>query len=185
VQHLEPFANVGQSHSAFGLRRKAGASIEHVHHELAIGDLGADLQPPALGLRFQAMLDRILHQSLQHHRREQRRLQALRHRNDGLEAPFHANGHDLEEGAREVHLLAKRGPAALAHLRHGGAQVADEALLHLRGARRVGQDELVDARQGVEQEMRLDLRLQRFHARLHHGPLELLGFRALGRLGRP
>ncbi len=37
-------------------------------------------------------------------------------------------------------------------------------------------------RQRVEQEMRLDLRLQRFHPRFQHGALELLGLGALGRL---
>ena len=54
--------------------------------------------------------------------------------------------------------------------------------MHLGGARRVGLDKLVDAGQRIEEEMRLDLGLQRFHARFQHGALELLGFRPLGGL---
>jgi hypothetical protein len=61
----------------------------------------------------------------------------------------------------------------------GRAQIADEALLHLRRPRRVGLDELVDAGQRIEQEVRFDLRLQCLHARLHDRALELL------RLGPP
>jgi hypothetical protein len=40
--------------------------------QLAIDDLGADLEPATLGLRFQAVLDGIFNQGLQHHRREDR-----------------------------------------------------------------------------------------------------------------
>jgi hypothetical protein len=51
-------------------------------------------------------------------------------------------------------------------------------------ARGIGLDELVDAAQCIEEEMRLDLGLQRFHARFHHSALELLGLGPLGGLGR-
>ena len=100
----------------------------------------------------------------------------------GCRRPSIRTCHDFQKGAAEIDLLTQRGPAAVAHLRHGRAQVADEALLHPGCARRVGLDELVDAGQRIEEEMRLDLRLQRLHARFQHGALELFGFGALGGL---
>ena len=163
------------------LRREAHAVIAHVHGKLAIDDLRADLQRAAFRLRLETVLDRVLDQRLQHHRREHRRFQAFGDVDDRSQALLHSNGHDFQERARQVQLLTERGPAAFAHLRHRRAQVADQALLHLRRALRVGLDQLVDARQRVEQEMRLDLRLQCFHPRFQHGALELLGFRAFGR----
>jgi hypothetical protein len=54
--------------------------------------------------------------------------------------------------------------------------------LHLGSARGVALDKLVDARQGIEEEVRLDLGLQRFHARFQHGAFELFGFGPLGGL---
>src|SRR4029077_8143305 len=63
-------------------------------------------------------------------------------------------------------------------------QVADEALLHPGGTRRVGLDELVDAAERIEKKVRLDLGLQRLHTRFEHGALELLGLGPLGGLRR-
>src|SRR6266542_1394525 len=180
IQGLQPLADVGQSHAGFGFRHEPDAIVEHVDSQLAIDDLGIDLQPATLGLRFQPVLDGVFHQGLQHHRGEDRRFQAFRNTHHRLQASFHSHRHDFQEGAAKIDLLTQRGSATLAHLRHGRAQVADEALLHLGGARRVGLDKLVDARQGIEEEMRLDLGLQRFHARFQHGALELFGCRAMG-----
>jgi hypothetical protein len=58
---------------------------------------------------------------------------------------LHPHAHDFEVSRAQIDLLAERGPAAVAHLRHRRAQVADQALLHFRGTRRIGLDELVDA----------------------------------------
>ena len=128
------------------------------------------------------MFDRVFHKGLQHHRGKDRRFQTFRHDHHRLQASFHSDRHDFQEGAAKVDLLTQRGPATFAHLRHSRAQVADQALLHLGSARRVGLDKLVDAGQGIEKEMRLDLSLQRLHPRFYHGALELLGFRTPGRV---
>src|SRR5450631_2002668 len=182
IQGPQSLANIGQTHASFGVWHEADARVEHMDRQLAIDDLCADLKQATLGLRFEAMFYRVFHQGLQHHRWEDRRFQAFRNNDHRLQPSFHSHRHDFQEGAGQIDLLTERRPAAFAHLRHGRAQVADQALLHLRGARRVGLDELVDAGQGVEQEMRLDLGLQRFHARFQHGALELFGFRPLGGL---
>src|SRR5882672_3778514 len=182
VQGVQPLADIGQPHATFGFRHETDAIVEHMNGQPAIDDLGTDLQPTTLGLWFQAMLDGVFHQSLQHHRREDRRFQAFRNTHDRLQASFHSHTHDFQKGAAKLDLLTQRGPAAFAHLRHGGAQVADQALLHPGGARRVGLDELVDARQCIEEKVWLDLGLQRSHARFQHGTLELFGFGPLGGL---
>src|SRR5207302_3115058 len=131
----------------------------------------------------QAMFDRVFHQGLQHHRWEDGRFQTFRNVHYWLQAPFHSHRHDLQEGAAKIDLLAQCGTPAFAHLRHGGAQAADQALLHLGGARGNGLDKLVDAGQCIEEEVRLDLRLQRFHARFEHAPLELFSLGSSGGLG--
>src|SRR5439155_5768142 len=180
VQGLQPLADVGQPHARFGFRHEADTVVEHMDGQLAIDDLGTDLEPAALGPRFQAMFDGVFHQGLQHHRWEHRRFQAFRNAHYRLQASFHSPRHAFHERAAKIDLLSQCGSATFAHLRHGRAQVANQALLHLGGARRVGLDKLVDARQGIEEEMRLDLGLQRFHARFQHGALELFGCGAMG-----
>ena len=184
VQRLQALADVGEADAVVALGHEAHAVVHDVDRELAVDDLGVDLDPAAGGLRLQAVLDRVLHERLQHHRRKYRGPQALRHVDRGLEAFLHAHRHDLQERAREIDLLAERRPATLAHLRHRRAQVADEALLHPGRARGIGADQLVDACERVEQEMRLDLRLQRLHPRLERRPLELLGLGAMRGLPR-
>src|SRR6185369_17858413 len=79
VQSLQPLADVGQPDARFGGRHETDAGVEDMDRQLPIGDLGADLDLPALGFRLQAMLDRVFHQGLQHHRREDGRFQAFRH----------------------------------------------------------------------------------------------------------
>src|SRR5437763_33818 len=63
------------------------------------------------------------------------------------------------------------------------AQQRDPVLLHLARPRRVGLDQVVDRRQRVSQDTRLDRGLHRRHARLaDFAPLRF-GLRCLGRLG--
>src|SRR2546421_3444917 len=77
VQRLQPLADIGQSHAAFAFGHKADAGVEHMDCQLAVNERGTDLEPPTLDLRFQAMLDRVFHQGLQHHRWEDRRFQVF------------------------------------------------------------------------------------------------------------
>jgi hypothetical protein len=102
-----------------------------VNGEFPIDDLRADLDAAPFGLRFEAMLDRVFDERLQHHRREYRGFQSVRNIEDPLHASLHPHAHDLEERAGKIDLLTERGPPAFAHLRHGRSQVADQAALHL------------------------------------------------------
>jgi hypothetical protein len=129
------------------------------------------------------VLDRVLDQRLDHHRRELGRQQPFGHRDVDLQAVFHPHLQDLEVGPDHRHLAAEvvRGRMSLAHRRHRGAQQRDQVLLHLARALRVGLDQVVDRGQRVEQEVRLDLRLHRRHARFDDLALERLGLGDLGR----
>jgi len=181
VHCLQSLADVGESDAALRLRREALAVVTHVHGKLSIDDLRADLQCAAFRLRLETVLDRVLDQRLQHHGWEHRRFQAFGDVDDRSQALIHSNGHYFQERARQVQLLTECRPTAFAHLRHRRAQVADQALLHFRRPLGVGLDQLINARERVEQEMRLDLRLQCFHPCFDDRALELLGFRAFRR----
>ena len=135
---------------------------------------GAHGKRAALGLRLEAVLDGVLDQRLQHHGREVCGAQAFRHVDPRLEALFHAHFQDLEVGPHHVKLAPEVG-RLLAHRRHGGAQERDQVLLHLARARRIDLDQVIDARERVEEKMRLDLRLHRRHLRF--GELTLEAFR--------
>ena len=143
---FEPLADVGEPDAGVALRREAHAGVEHVHRELAVDDLGARspaCRPPAFGSRpcliaFSTSVCSIIDGNTADFKPSGTLI-------DRLQPLFHAHRHDLEKRARELDLLAQRRPAAVAHLRHRRAQVADQALLHPRGARRVGLDQLVDA----------------------------------------
>src|SRR5690349_4233501 len=65
VQGFQALSDVGEPHAAGGIRLEAYTAVEHVHRQLPIDDFGSDLQPAALGLRLEAMLDGVLHQRLQ------------------------------------------------------------------------------------------------------------------------
>src|SRR5437764_670444 len=76
-----------------------------------------------------------------------------------LQAIGHAHAHELEVGAHELELLAERG-GGLVQARHRGAKVCDEAVEDVARLGRLRDDELAHVGERVEEEMRLDLRLQ-------------------------
>ena len=188
VEQLQALADVGQADAGAGGRgrpkpRPVSATVT-ASLPCTISALTSSVA--ALGLRLEAVLDRVLDQRLDHHRRELGREQAVGHVDARLQAVFHAHLEDLEVGPDHRHLAAQvvRRRVRIAHRRHRGPQQRDQVLLHLAGARRIGLDQVIDRGQRVEQEVRLDLRLHRRHARLDDLALELFRLGRLGRHGR-
>src|SRR2546425_2886335 len=129
VQGLQTLADVGQSHARFGFRHEADAGVEHMDGQLAVDDLGTDLESASFRLRFQAMSDGVFHQRLQHHRWEDRRFQAFRNTHYRLQASFHSHRHDFQERAAQIDLLTQSGSVTVAHLRHARPEAPTQALL--------------------------------------------------------
>ena len=74
-----------------------------------VGLLRADGDRAALAARVDAVLDRVLDQRDQHHRRERAALERLGHLDREFQARAHAHAVDLEEGARHVDLAPEVG----------------------------------------------------------------------------
>ncbi len=185
IEQGQALADVGQpdTGAAGGRLAEAQAGVGHAQRQAAMLDLRAQRQPAAFGLGLQPVLDGVLHQALQHHRRKLGREQAVGHVDHRVQAFFHAHLQDLEVGPYDGQFATQVARAAgigLAHRGHARTQQRDQVLLHARRARRVGLDQVVDRGQRVEQEVRLHLGLHRRHARLDHLALQCLGF---GRLG--
>ena len=83
-----------------------------------------------------------------------------------IEPRPHPHPQDVEVRLGELDLLPERRARA-AHLRQRGAQVREQMSQQARGLRRIRLGEVLDRRQRVEQEMRLDLRLHQLEFRLH------------------
>ncbi len=80
-----------------------------------------------------------------------------------------AQGHDIEVAPTQLELIRQRGGRRgplVAHARQGRAQVLCQRLHELLRAPRVGLDFGADRGERVEQEVRLDLRLQHRQPRL-------------------
>ena len=131
------------------------------------------------------MFDGVFHQGLNHHGWELGRHQTIANVNRCCQALFHAHFQDLEVGPDHGQLaaqVARRAVAGLAQAGHAGAQQGDEVLLHHAGFGRIGLDQVVNRRQGVEQKVRLHLRLHGRHARFHDLAFERFGLCRFGRL---
>jgi hypothetical protein len=120
-----------------------------------------------------AVLDGVLHQRDQHHRRERRHSSASgTSMAKSSREPMRTRW--ISRNARAMSTSRPEVGRALAHLRQRRAQVLDEALQHPRGRRRVGLDQVLHVGERVEEEVRLDLRLHELQARLEHVLLQLV-----------
>ena len=90
-----------------GLHALAGVGDRDPQAPAVLG--GADGDGAALATRIDAVLDRVLHQRDQHHRREGAALEGVGDVDGELHARAHAHPVDLEEGARHVDLAAEVG----------------------------------------------------------------------------
>ena len=120
-----------------------------------------DADRAAVGGRFDAMLDRVLDQRDQQVRRKRMLRQVGRHVDVEREPRAHPHLEDVEVRGGEADFLAQRRRAR-AQLRQRGAQVVDQVRQQPAGLARIRFRQVLDGRQRVEQEVRLDLRLHEF-----------------------
>jgi hypothetical protein len=99
----QPLAHVGQADAgAVAARVQALAVVGDGDRHAVVVVAGEDPDRAAAGLRFKAMLDRVLHQRLQHHRRQRRGVQCFGHVDLHLQTRAHADAQDLEIRARAL-----------------------------------------------------------------------------------
>lgn len=110
VQQLQALAGVGQADAGAGGGGAAEAQtgVGHLHHQLAVLDVGADAQEGStLRLGLQAMLDGVFDEALDDHGRELGRQQPLGHVELGRQPLLHAHLQDLQIGPHHRHLAAQ------------------------------------------------------------------------------
>jgi hypothetical protein len=165
----QPLADVGQRHAVAAARRGAGRAarggfgagtvVVHLDHQRLAFDTRRDAHLPAVQRRFHAMQHRILDQRLQQ-QRQQPRLPRRAVGVDRVAQPvLHARALHAQVGLGQRQLVGERHLVA-AHLTEAGAQVVGEGAERALGLGRLVVDQRRHVGQRVEQEMRLDLRLQ-------------------------
>ncbi len=127
------------------------------HERFAVAG-GRDPDRAAFGERPDAVLDRILDEGREHHRRNTGLEQRCRHVIRALQPRAHADLLHAKESRYELDLVGERN-VVVAHPRQRGAQVPGKLSEH--GAPRAGVAlaEAAHVGKSIEQEMRLDLRL--------------------------
>jgi hypothetical protein len=174
----------GGSRRGVGLRlrlvgRQAETRIRDGDLERAVGLPRDDLDRPVADLRLEPMLDRILDERLQQHRRHAGLLQRLGEVEPPCEPRSHPQRHDLEVRAQLREFAGERR-RVLPRCRQRAAQVDDQLVDHRLREPRVDVDERAQVRERVEQHVRFELRAQQPQLRLEREALRL-GARA--RLG--
>src|SRR5439155_1202334 len=165
VLRTEPRPYVGQPDAGSGSRGESLPGIGDREHEGFAFAGGGEADRAAFGERPDAVLDRVLDQGREHHRRNASLEQRRRHVDRALQPRAHADLLHAQESANELDLVGERS-VVVAHPRQRRAQVPGELREH--GAPRAGVA-LAEAPyigEGIEQEMRLDLRLQEAQPRL-------------------
>jgi hypothetical protein len=143
----------------------AGAVVLHLDDERRALDACRDAHLPAVQRRLHAVQHGVLHQRLQQ-QRQQRRTPGLRVGLDRVAQPvLHARGLHVQVGLGQRQLVGQRHLVA-AQLAEAGAQVLGEGAERALGLGRLVVDQRGHVGQRVEQEMRLDLRLQQPQLRL-------------------
>ncbi len=176
VQALQAIARVREADAAPQLGARAGAEADAVvadlDPQLVAVAARADLHQPVAGLRRHPMLDRVLHQRLQDQPRhfgvERLRVDVEAHRQPILEPRLL----DLEIFLQELQLLLQRHAGRAGSIERDAQQIAQPAD-HPIGGVGVGVDERRDRVQRVEQEMRVQLGLERPQPRFDQSRLEL------------
>ena len=146
--------------------RKPQPVVSDGKHHLLSSSRCRNPDHAALDLRLQTMLDGVLNNRLQQHRRQRRTLQVVRKMQFKLQPVSHTNLEQFEVVSQQVELLL-HGARLRAARGQTLSQIGDEIVHHqIRFVRRAT-DQALNRGQRVEQKMRLDLRLQHAHLRLH------------------
>ena len=178
VHHLQPLRDILPCRYRFlkvpcAVRRNTHAVIFHLDHQALIGAAAAQINAAALNFVREAVLDGVLHQRLQNHAGHQMiercRLQFL---HDSQLVVAKARDLDIEIVVEKFQLLAQRNERIA--LAQQAAQNVAQLHDHLARGIGIGTHQRGNRIQRVEQEVRIDLALQRFHARLQQQPLLLL-----------
>ena len=119
---------------------------------------------PGVAQPRDAVLDRVLDERLEQHRRHLRMGQAAVGVDGELQPPAEPRLLDVEIGAREGKLLIERRPLLVGSPQRV-AEHFGELLDRRVGSRRIGVNERRNRVERVEQEMRIDLRAQRLELR--------------------
>ena len=164
-------AQVGQAGAGLGVFVHAGAAVSHPQPGDAAHAFGADLDRAAVLGRVDAVAHRVLRQRQQGHRGQRHRVQRVIHAQAVAQPVGQAHAHQLEVGTHQRQFVVQ-GRLGVVQARHGGAQVGDQALQHLGGARRAGFHQGLHVGQRVEEKVRLDLALQQRQPRVHRLLLE-------------
>ena len=146
-----------------GSRAEPHAVVGHAELQPIAVEARGDEHATRRAARRQPMADRVLHQQLQHERRNTRRAQRVRHVEIHRQ-PLEAQHLDLQVCIDEPELVLQR---RLLTARDGerGAEERGECRDRGVGLRRVGVHEARDRVQRVEQEVRVQLKPERLQPR--------------------
>ena len=159
-------AQVVEAGAGRGIVGHAHAVVTHPQALARRTATGADLDTTTVHAGVDAVAHGVFHQRQQRHGREALCGQLGRYGDVPLQPVRHAHLHQLQVGTHQHQFIGQRG-LAFVQARHGGAQVGDQALEHVGGAWRIAFHQRLHVGQGVEEEVRLDLRLQQRQACVH------------------
>src|SRR5208282_1962667 len=119
-----------------------------------------NLQPAALPAARDSMNDGILNHRLQHHLRHQQLTRVGLNVPTNVESFCEPHLFDIQVVLSELQLFFERDEIGVRFLK-GGAEQSRESKNHRFGSRSIAIDQCGDSLEGVEQEMRMELALQR------------------------
>src|SRR6202522_2599282 len=157
--------------------RQPRAGIFHSDGHAARGGGGGDSQPPLTVAIGEAVLDRILYQRLDGENGNQDVQTILVDADVGLQPGTQAQALDVQIGGNNLDFLGKRDQrlAGLQEVSKNFGQVQYRAAC----AGSLARNDAVERIQRIEQEMRIDLRLERLQFRLRDQALHFGGAEAL------
>jgi hypothetical protein len=157
---------------AVGFYRQWRAVVVNRKQQLVLVAAGAEPQHPRRGIARDAVLHGVLRQRLEHQAGHQRREAFGRDVILDLQPVLEADALDLEVAADEIQFALERVHRLLAVLQRAAQELAEagDDVLGLAGA--VVADEAGDGVERVEQEVRVQLHLQRVEAGAHEAGLE-------------
>src|ERR1700761_6239523 len=173
VARVETIANAGQAETIFARGRRVGIERILDGDTKSVADaLAGHGNLAAIGERGDAVFDRVFNERLDEQRRH------FEIRADGIEILAHAealtesNLLNVEIASGEGQLFAKRDARALAEPQ-GGTQEIRQTNAHFAGLGWIESGEGANGIQAVEEEMRVDLRLDGFELRFARKQLSL------------
>src|SRR5579871_4184533 len=167
---MEPLADVVQTHGAVATVVKSRAVVANFHDQRVTRNARSQSHGPTVNTSRNAVLHRVLDQRLDRQHRDQDRLGRRVDLDSRAQAFAQTKFFDFEIRSHDLHFLGERDEAAI-----GLQEVAEnvgEIECHAARVRGFAGNRPVEGVQGVEQEMWIDLRLQRAQLRLRNQALQ-------------